>query len=573
MVDDDGTPSATMPGDETSAPMRWNGWGDPAKAKDLPLAVRTMLPMLLGRVPKPAPAAPIDDVELEPSRLAEADRAALAAVVGAEHVCDDHAARLEHAGGKSTPDLLRRRARRQEAPDLVVAPGDHGQVLAVLRLASRGRIAVVPFGGGTSVVGGLDPERGPNQAVIALDLRRLTGLIALDAVSGEARLGAGTTGPEAERLLGEHGFELGHFPQSFRYATLGGFAAARSSGQNSAGNGRFDAMVTGLRVATPTGELELGRAPGSAAGPDLLRVFLGSEGAFGVITEVRLRVHPVPAAQLAEAWSFPDFATGVEALRRVAQLGTGPTVIRLSDEAETGVSLAQVGRIGKALAKGASAVTVFEGEAEQAAERRTRTAEVLREAGGTSNGAAAAEEWVHGRFNAPYLRDALLDHGVFCETLETATTWSNLERLKREVTAAISYGFAEHGAKSLVLCHVSHVYPTGAALYFTIIAGVRGEQLDVWHSVKSAVNDTILAGGGTISHHHGVGRDHAPWLEREVGPVGIRLLRAIKAELDPAGIMNPGVLVSAAGGDRGEPAGLAAAPGASAGEHREAGSF
>ncbi|KRC62087.1 flavoprotein [Agromyces sp. Root81] len=525
--------------------MRWNGWGDPAKAKELPLAVRTLLPMRLGRVPKPEVAVALDDVELAPSSLDLADRAALAAVVGDAHVASDDDARIRHSGGRSTPDLLRRRARRQDAPDAVVSPADHAQVVEVLRIAGARGIAVVPFGGGTSVVGGLDPERGAHHAVIALELRRLTGLVSLDETSGEAVLHAGTTGPEAERLLGAHGFELGHFPQSFRYATLGGFAAARSSGQNSAGNGRFDAMVTGLRVATPSGELELGRAPGSAAGPDLLRLFLGSEGAFGVITEVRVRVHRTPEVRHAEAWTFPDFAAGVEGLRRVAQLGTGPTVIRLSDEAETGVSLAQVGRIGKALAKGASAVTIFEGDAELAAERHARTAQVLREAGGVSAGAAAAEEWVHGRFNAPYLRDALLDHGVFCETLETSTTWSNLERLKREVTAAITDGFAAQRAKSLVLCHVSHVYPTGAALYFTILAGVKGDQLDAWEPVKASVNDAIMAGGGTISHHHGVGRDHAPWLDREIGPVGLRILRAVKNELDPAGVMNPGALLEA----------------------------
>ncbi|KQZ09456.1 flavoprotein [Agromyces sp. Root1464] len=523
--------------------MRWNGWGDPAKAKELPLAVRALLPVMLGRVAKPDAAVALDEVELAPSALADADRAALAAIVGDAHVASDDDARIRHSGGRSTPDLLRRRAHRQAAPDAVVSPADHAEVVEVLRLAGARGIAVVPFGGGTSVVGGLDPERGGHHAVIALDLRRLTGLVSLDETSGEAALQAGTTGPEAERLLGAHGFELGHFPQSFRYATIGGFAAARSSGQNSAGNGRFDAMVTGLRVATPTGELDLGRAPGSAAGPDLLRLFLGSEGAFGVITEVRVRVHPAPETRLAEAWTFPDFAAGADALRRVAQLGTGPTVIRLSDEAETGVSLAQVGRIGKALAKGASAITIFEGDAEHAAERQARTAHVLREAGGVSAGPAAAEEWVHGRFNAPYLRDALLDHGVFCETLETATTWSNLERLKRDVTAAITDGFAEQRAKSLVLCHVSHVYPTGAALYFTILAGVKGDQLEAWEPVKAAVNDAIMAGGGTLSHHHGVGRDHAPWLEREIGPVGLRILRAVKDELDPAGVMNPGALL------------------------------
>src|SRR5690606_15793831 len=198
-------------------------------------------------------------------------------------------------------------------------------------------LAVVPFGGGTSVVGSLNPERGEHRAVIALDLRRLSGLLHFDEVSGEARFLSGTTGPEAERLLAERGFELGHYPQSFLYATLGGFASARSSGQNSAGNGRFDAMVTAVRVATPTGEVVLGGAPGSAAGPDLMRLFLGAEGSLGVITELSVRVHRLPEARRFEGWTFPDFATGVDALRRVAQLGTGPTVIRLSDEAETGI--------------------------------------------------------------------------------------------------------------------------------------------------------------------------------------------------------------------------------------------
>ncbi|GAA1797769.1 FAD-binding oxidoreductase [Agromyces neolithicus] len=539
MLDDD------APDDlDPRAQMRWNGWGDHAEAKQLPAAVKALLPVMLGRIPRRAPAAALEDVDLRPSVLDEADRLALAGIVGDAHVRTDHDTRIRHSGGKSTPDLLRRRRSQQDAPDAVIDPADDRQIAAVLRLAGERGIAVVPFGGGTGVVGGLDPDAGGQRTVISLDLRRLTGLVALDEVSGEATLRAGTPAPEAEALLAAHGFELGHYPQSFRYATIGGFAATRSSGQNSAGYGRFDAMVTGLRVVTPTGELDLGRAPGSSAGPDLVRLFLGSEGAFGVITDVRLRVHPLPEVRLHDAWTFADFAAGADALRRVAQLGTGPTVIRLSDEAETGVSLAQVGRLGKALARGCSLIAIFEGESELAAERRVRTSAVLAAAGGTRTGEQPAVEWVHGRFSAPYLRDALLDHGVFCETLETATTWSNLERLKREVTEAITSGFAAHRAKSLVLCHVSHVYPTGAALYFTILAGVKGDDLDVWRDVKSGVNDAIMAGGGTISHHHAVGRDHAPWLEREIGEVGLRVLRAVKSELDPAGIMNPGALIA-----------------------------
>ena len=521
--------------------MRWNGWGDPAKAKELPFAVRALLPLLLGRIRKPDPAVGLAEVRVAPSALRDDDLVAFRGVIGAEHVDVSAEARIRHAGGRSTPDLLRRRQVEQDAPDAVVRPGDHAEVRGCLDVARERGIAVIPFGGGTSVVRALDPERGSHHAVVSLDVRRLSGLIRLDEISGEAVLAAGTTGPEAEALLAARGFELGHYPQSFRYATIGGFAAARSSGQNSAGNGRFDTMVTGIRVATPTGDLELGRSPGSAAGPDLIRVFLGSEGIFGVITEVRVRVHPIPRERVFESWSFPDFASGVEGLRQVAQRGGGPTVIRLSDEAETAVSLAQVGRIGKAMAKGASVVTVYEGEG--IAERRAHTSALLAAAGGISAGEGAAEEWLEGRFDGPYLRDSLLDAGVFCETLETATTWSNLQHLRAAVESALKSGFADAGAKSYVMCHVSHIYPTGASLYFTVLAGIRSDPLGTWHPVKARVNDAIIAAGGTISHHHAVGRDHAAWLGQEIGDTGIRILAAIKRELDPTGILNPGAVI------------------------------
>lgn len=533
-----------------AAMTSWNGWGDLALAKDLPLAVRALLPTILGRIRRPEPPASLPDVVLIPSALAADDHAAFAAIVGDDAVRTDDESRIRHSGGRSTPDLLRLRAVHQNAPDAVIVPADHDEVRAVLERSSEHSIAVVPFGGGTSVVGALAPERGRHRTVIALDLRRLSGLLHFDAISGEARFLAGTTGPEAERLLAEHGFELGHYPQSFLYATLGGFASARSSGQNSAGNGRFDAMVTAVRVATPTGDVVLGGAPGSAAGPDLMRLFLGAEGTLGVITELSVRVHRLPEARRFEGWTFPDFETGVDALRRVAQHGAGPTVIRLSDETETGIGLAQHGRVGKALAKGCSAITVFEGDAAVAAERHERTTRVLIEAGGRATGPAAAEEWARGRFGAPYLRDALLDHGAFCETLETATIWANIPQLKAAITDAIHSGFAEQNSKSLVLCHVSHVYPTGAALYFTIIGNLRGAVLEEWSLIKARVNDTILAHGGTISHHHGVGRDHAPWLACEIGEGGMRLLRAVKNEVDPSDIMNPGALLPAAASDQ-----------------------
>ena len=407
-------------------PMAWDAWGDPALAKPLPAGIRSLLEQALGVSAVTVPAPGRDEVKLSPSALTPEHRDGLAAVVGEEFLRTGDHDRLPYAGGKSTPDLLRRKQIQQDAPDAVIMPGSEDEVAAILDYCSTHRIAVVPFGGGTSVVGGLDPIRGGFDAVVTLDLRRFDALHWLDDISGEAELGAGVTGPEAERLLGERGFSLGHFPQSFLFASIGGFAATRSSGQNSAGYGRFNDMVRGMHVITPAGSLDLGRAPASAAGPDLRELFCGSEGVFGVITRVRVRVHPVPESVRYEAWSFPDFATGAAALRTVVQTGAGPTVLRLSDEVETGVSLATTHSIGEqSVTGGCLAITVFEGTPAHAESRHAETRSLIEANGGTSLGEEPARAWEHGRFDAPYLRDSLLSAGALCETLETATTWSN----------------------------------------------------------------------------------------------------------------------------------------------------
>ncbi|KKC00647.1 flavoprotein [Mycolicibacter arupensis] len=535
--------------DALNPPMKWNAWGDPAAAKPLSDGIRQLLKAALGVDGSSAPEPDPDQVSLTPSALTDADRSALAEIVGEGFCRTDHTARLLRAGGKSTLDLLRRNGlETQDAPDAVLLPGGpdgEDQVAAILDYCSRQAIAVVPFGGGTSVVGGLDPIRGAAlNAVVSLDLRRFDQLLNLDEVSGEAEFGAGVTGPEAERLLGERGFSLGHFPQSFQFATLGGFAATRSSGQDSAGYGRFDDMVRGLRMITPAGVLDLGRAPASAAGPDLRQLVLGSEGVFGIITRVRVRVHPVPATTRYEAWSFPDFATGAAALRAVTQTGAGPTVIRLSDEAETGVNLATTEQIGEQqITGGCLAITVFEGTAEHTESRHAETRAVMAANGGTPLGEAPARAWEHGRFAAPYLRDSLLAAGALCETLETATDWAGVPALKAAVTEALTTALADSGTPALVLCHISHVYPTGASLYFTVVAGQRGNPVEQWHAAKAAASDAIMRAGGTITHHHAVGADHRPWMAAEVGDLGVQVLRAVKATLDPAGILNPGKLI------------------------------
>ncbi|MGH1563748.1 FAD-binding oxidoreductase [Mumia sp. DW29H23] len=518
-------------------------WGNPAHAIALPAGTQAALDAL-GIQPRNAPVAP-EDVVLPGPAVPDAVRTALEAAVGAAHVGDGDMDRLRHTRGWSTPDILRMRAGdTADTPDLVVRPGSHDEVVAVLRACSDGGVAVVPYSGGTSVVGGLAPDRAGFAGVVALDLGRLDALVAVDPVSRTATLEAGMRGPRVEELLLAEGLTLGHFPQSYEGASIGGYAAARSAGQSSAGYGRFDDMVVGLVLATPRGTLTLGTAPKSAAGPDLRQLVLGSEGTLGVITSVTVRVRPVPQERVFEGWRFPSFEAGTEAVRRLAQDGPLPTVLRLSDEAETAINLADPSGGPTDAPGGCLAITGYEGEPDEVAARRARATAVIEQCGGEPAGTDAGEAWRRGRFHGPYLRDPLLDAGALVETLETVTFWSNVPRLKAAVTEAVQGALGEQGTPAIVLCHVSHVYETGASLYFTIACAQSDDPLAQWARAKEAANAAIRASDAAISHHHGVGTDHRATYAEEIGPLGVDVLRAVKATLDPAGILNPGVLVS-----------------------------
>jgi alkyldihydroxyacetonephosphate synthase len=514
-------------------------WGDPGRAAALPESARGLVELVFPT----ADHSVVDDAEaaLPEPGLDDAVLAELAAVVGSDHVCTDPESRRLRTRGKSTPDLLRARTGDlSDAPDAVVRPGGHDDVRAVLEIAVRHRVAVVPFGGGTSVVGGLVARREGYAGVISLDLVRMKRLLAVDPVSMTATLEPGLRGPEAEALLAEHGLTIGHFPQSFEFATIGGFAATRSSGQSSAGYGRFDALVVGLVVATPTGPVALGRAPASAAGPDLRQVFVGSEGAFGVITAVTVRVRSLPEATYYAGWRWSSFDAGAAAMRTLAQAQLLPTVLRLSDENETALNLADPESIGGSAGSGCLMIVGFEGTQAAVDARRTAVAAVLTELGGEPAGEEPGAQWVAGRFDAPYLRDSMLDVGVLVETLETAAYWTRLRPTYDAVSTALLESL---GDPALVLCHVSHVYETGASLYFTVAAPEGQDGLARWTAAKRAAMEAIVGSGATITHHHAVGTDHRPWLEDEIGGVGIDVLRAIKAAVDPEGILNPGVLV------------------------------
>jgi alkyldihydroxyacetonephosphate synthase len=380
--------------------------------------------------------------------------------------------------------------------------------------------------------------------------------VGIDGTSLTATLEAGLFGPAAEARLGAHGLTLGHFPQSFEFSTVGGWVATRSAGQASTGYGRIDELVEGLRFVAPAGELEARPRPASAAGPAIRELLVGSEGVLGVITEVTLRVRPAPSERRYEGWSFRDFAEGVEAFRVMEQADASPDVARLSDAHETRLSLAlgssgsATERLGRAWLRmrghegGCLAIVGFEGDGEQVERRRAQTATLLRAGGGLALGRRPGAAWLRGRYAAPYLRDELLDRGVLVETLETATRWSNLEALYRAVADALRASLESRGTPPLVMCHVSHLYRSGASLYFTFLAEQEREApLEQWRAAKTAASDAIVAAGGTITHHHAVGRDHAPWMRAEVGELALELIRAAKERLDPTGIMNPGKLL------------------------------
>ncbi len=538
----------------TPPPIRWWGWGDRETA--IPAGLAALLRDELGvPITHSAPRTP-QPPTLPPSALdGDGLLAELRGISGDEAVTADAEARLRHAAGRSYLDLLTLRSGRVEAaPDAVVVPRDEAEIAAILRACARASCAVVPFGGGTSVVGGVGALRGRHRAVIAVDTRRLAKGGAVDTVSLTATLQAGMTGPQAEAFLAGHGLTLGHFPQSFEYATIGGFAATRSAGQASSGYGRFDDLVLGVRLATPSGEIVVAGHPATAAGPSVRQLILGSEGRLGVITEVTVAVRRLPAQWRYEAWSFADFTDGVAAMRDLVQARITPDVARLSDAEETRVGMAMaahggtIERIGRRYLRvrghehGCLLITGWDSDALLSGARQAEARAVVRRHRGISLGAAPGRAWLRQRYHGPYLRDALLDAGVLVETVETATDWATLHQLHAAVTAALRTALSG-GGKPLVGCHVSHVYPSGGSLYFTVLAPAGPDPRDRWVIAKRSACEAILDNGGTITHHHAVGADHRPYMDREIGPHAVAALRALALQVDPTGIMNPGKLL------------------------------
>jgi len=539
---------------------RWNGWGDEAVTYPLPPSATRFLADLLGPGRSPRDAA-LDDViravpasRLPPHPLPHP----------LPPVTTEAEARLRHACGQSLPDWVALRSGRIPAfPDGVAFPTTEAEAAQLIAFAHKTDVRLIPYGGGTSVVGHVNPLPG-DAPILTVDLSRLNRLLALDETSRLATFGAGVNGPHLEAQLRAHGYTLGHFPQSFELSTLGGWIATRSSGQQSLYYGRIENLFAGGRLLAPVGRLDLPPFPASAAGPDLRQLVLGSEGRLGIITQATVRIRPLAGREDFHAVFFPDWEQGVSAVRAMVQARLPLSMLRLSDPVETTTTLALAGH--------EHLVSLFErllrlrglgpercmllfgltGSDEAVKTTRKQAVEVARAYGGVHVGRRMGEEWRKSRFRTPYLRNTLWELGYAVDTLETAVRWSRVPATADAVRRALRQGLADWDERVHVFAHLSHVYPDGASIYVTYLfrlpltpqGGVDpDETLRRWQQLKAAASQAIVAAGGTISHQHGVGLDHVPYLPAEKGEPGMAALRHLCRTFDPKGVMNPGKLI------------------------------
>jgi alkyldihydroxyacetonephosphate synthase len=538
----------------------WLGPDHPDPLAGAPLAEAYVARCLgLARL-EATPPLPLDPSTVPASRLTETQRGLLQAALGADNVQMEPVQRARAALGQSYPDQLERRAGRiGHVPDAVVLPGSADEVLALLALAGQHGLAVTPRGGGTSVVGGLRVADDMRPWIVA-DMARMNRVLSVSVVDRTAVVQAGITLPALEDALRPQGFTLGHFPQSYHGVTLGGAVAASGSGQRSDRYGRMSDNLVSARIATPRGLWSSEANRHASAGPWLGGLAAGSEGLFGIVTDVTIRLYPAPDHVEDRAYMFPSFAAAGDAVRTLAQDGHGLAMLRVSDEAEAGFlggfRLARAGlerasileravlALKRAPERPALLIAGYEGAASGAGPAYRAAAGVLRRHGAVGLGARPGASWRRSRFDTPHLREALMARGISVDTYETVVAWSKLPDLHRSVSAAITAAAAATlGAgqgRPAVFCHLSHSYPDAACLYFTALFARASDPHAQWLAIKRATTDAIVAGGGALSHHHGLGADHAGWAQADRGQLGIALLEAMARTVDPHGVMAVG---------------------------------
>jgi alkyldihydroxyacetonephosphate synthase len=525
---------------------RWNGWGDDTLDYPLTEAALGFLAERIGH------SAPTRDATLE-----QALGAVAATRLGGDGLDAGAETRLRHARGQSFPDWLALRTGRiGPVPDAVALPESHADVLQLLKLAKQRGAMVIPYGGGTSVVGHLNVPAG-DRPVLSLDLGRMNRLLTLDPVSRLARFGAGVAGPDLEAQLRAQGYVLGHFPQSFEYSTLGGWVVTRSSGQQSLRYGRIEQLFAGGRLATPAGEFEIPTIPASSAGPDLREWVMGSEGRFGVLTEAVVRVTPLAECEGFHAVFFPSWEAGSAAVRELAQARLPLSMLRLSNAVETETQLALAGHANliawlqrylglRGVASGQCMLLVgITGDSRLYRYAKRGALAITAKHKGVHVGRFIGKGWSKNRFRGPYLRNTLWQAGYGADTIETSVDWPKVTALMQAMEKAAHQAFAEANERVHAFTHLSHVYPQGSSIYSTFVFRAcpdPDEMMERWRKLKTRVSEQIVAHGGTISHQHGVGVDHAPYLPAEKTGMGLGAIRTVANYFDPDGMMNPGKL-------------------------------
>lgn len=544
--------------------MKWWGWGDyrltfPMDEKpDLWPWIKGMLGIQTERNDLPVGRS---QITLPPPNRNEAFLKDLETHFQPHQVLFDETERLLHAYGKSFPDLFRvRHGIVTLAPDVVVLPESHEEVETLIRLAHTHTVCVIPFGGGTNIVGGVNPLEHSGRMIASLDMRKMDQLLSLDKHSRTATIQAGALGPKLEADLQAKGYSLGHYPDSFEYSTLGGWLATRSAGMQSDAYGKIEDMVVALKMVTPTGTIVTRPVPASSAGPDLNRLIVGSEGVLGVITEATMRVHRAPAIKDYRGFLFRSFEEGTAAIHACIEQGFSPSLVRLQDSGETQLAFhmkapkkGMKGWIQKQVKKYLKThgyaepcimIIGFEGDKAALTAIRRGALQVIRKHKGFPLGASVGKTWSKDKFNIPYLRDYVMDFACTADVAETSATWSNVLPLYYHSIRAIKEQFQKDEISGYIGCHISHTYKTGACLYFTFaLQQEEGKELEQYYRYKSLLTEAFLQSGGTLSHHHAIGKEHLPWMPQEVSAAGLRALTAIKKELDPKSLLNPGKLL------------------------------
>lgn len=556
--------------------MKWWGWGVEGVGfhhEDKP----GFAPFVLNAVgldlttAERAEQPDFDGLDLADAIVSPEFRSVLVDIVGPDFVTTDAMERVVHTYGKSLRDLVRIRSNRIErAVDIVVYPADEDDVQRIVDAAVAADVVVIPFGGGSNIAGSLEPVPGERRTVLSLDMGRMNSVIEIDAASGLARIQAGALGPHLEAQLAAHGWTIGHFPDSFTHSTIGGWAATRSSGMQSDKYGDIAQIVRGLRVVRPSrdgrdGMLVIPAIPSASTGPSVREMIVGSEGRLGVITEVTAQVHRVPEVREIQAYFFPTWDAGLAAMQAISESDASPIITRVSDARETGFSMATskqrhgmdallAGTVLPTLmkAKGWKLDEIclsfigFEGGAAHVTRQKKLVGAIVKKHGGMGVGTGPGVLYDQKKFDTPYLRDFLLDRGAAGDVSETAASWSKLLPLYNGVVEAANRAYDEIGKKGWIMCHLSHSYHSGACLYFTFAFVGGDDMLAEYDVVKSAIQQAFVDNGGTISHHHGVGVEHSPWLEQDISPEGVAVMRGLFAAVDPGDNFNPGKVVPAA---------------------------